>query len=301
MVYYCVHKQLKYLQMQSTILHKRGEGVIINKNFVKNNTKNVLFRCRKERIEYVKIKSGGKFKMALFGKESISGVLGKAKELAGKATEAAKTGIDQTKTMVNEKMEQSKQKKLPQEGGLIRYEVIYKGGHPDFQLGKKKSPYILLDIMPDRFSFLPDTQSENWFTGFEIPYNRVISLEIVERTISNAEMLLSSSNNNSDLRQKNVMEIKYLGDAGDEYVVRNEMLTGLTVMGQAKVCLEMLDLLRTKGIMKQFKGTESNHSNNASGGDDVLKQIEKLAVLKDSGIITEEEFNRKKAVLLEKL
>lgn len=239
--------------------------------------------------------------MALFDKESISGALGKAKELAGKATVAAKTGMEQTKTMVNEKMEQSKQNKLPQEGGLIRYEVIYKGGHPAFQLGKKKSPYILLDIMPDRFSFLATSQSKDWFTGFEIPYSKVISLEIVERVISNTEMLLSSSSNNSDLRQKNVMEIKYLDEAGDEFVVRNEMLTGLTVMGQARVCQEMLDLLRTKSIMKQFKGIENNQTNNVSGGDDILKQIEKLASLKESGIITEEEFNQKKAVLLEKL
>lgn len=41
--------------------------------------------------------------MALFDKDSISGALGKAKGLAGKASEAAKTGIDQTKTLVNEK------------------------------------------------------------------------------------------------------------------------------------------------------------------------------------------------------
>lgn len=239
--------------------------------------------------------------MALFDKDSISGALGKAKGLAGKAAEAAKTGIDQTKTLVNEKMEQSKQNKLPQEGGLIRYEVIYKGGHPDFQLEKKKSPYILLDIMPDRFSFLAKPQSEDWFTGFEIPYNRVVSLEIVERTISNAEMLLSSGSNNSDLRQKNVIEIKYLDEVGDEYVVRNEMLTGTTVMGQAKVCQEMIDLLRTKGIMKQFKGTENGHSANASGGDDVLSQIERLVKLKEQGILTEEEFANKKAVLLEQL
>ena len=179
--------------------------------------------------------------MTLFDKDSISGALGKAKGLAGKAAEAAKTGIDQTKTLVNEKVEQSKQNKLPQEGGLIRYEVMYKGGHPDFQLEKKKSPYILLDVMPDRFSFLAKPQSEDWFTGFEIPYNRVISLDIVERVISNAEMLMSSGSNNSDLRQKNVIEIKYLDENNDEYVVRNEMITGFSVMGQAKVCQEMLD------------------------------------------------------------
>ena len=126
-------------------------------------------------------------------------------------------------------------------------------------------------------------------------------MDIVERVITNAEMLLSSGNNNSDLKQKNVMEIKYLDENGDEYVVRNEMLTGFTVMGQARVCQEMLDLLRTKGIMKQFRGTESNKPDNASGSDDILGQIEKLAKLKDQGILTEEEFNQKKSVLLEKL
>ena len=243
-----------------------------------------------------------KDKASTFAEEQqLSEKMDKAKELANKATEATKTGIEQTKTTINEKREKSKQSKLPQEGGLIRYEVTYIGGHPNFQLGKKKRPFILLDIMPDRFSFLAKPQSEDWFTGFEIPYNKVISLDIVERVITNEKMLLSSGKNNSDLKQKNVMEIKYLDENGDEYVVRNEMLTGFTVMGQARVCQEMLDLLRTKGIMKQFRGTESNKPDNASGSDDILGQIEKLAKLKDQGILTEEEFNQKKSILLEKL
>lgn len=239
--------------------------------------------------------------MGLFNKGSLSGALGKAKELADKATEAAITGIEQTKTVVSEKVEQSKQNKLPQEGGLIRYEMIYKGGHPNFQLGKKKKPYIWLDIMPDRFSFLAQPLSEDWFTGFDIPYNRVVSLEVVERVITNAEMIMSSNSNNSDLKQKNVIEIKYLDTNNDEYIVRNEMLTGLTVMGQARVCQEMLDLLRTKGLMKQFKGTENIHSGNVSEVDDVFSQIEKLAKLKEQGILTDEEFASKKAVLLAKI
>lgn len=238
--------------------------------------------------------------MALFDKNSLTGALGKAKGLAGKAAEVAKTGIDQTKTMVNEKLEQSRQSKLPQEGGLIRYEVTYQGGHPDFQLGKKNSPYILLDIMPDKFSFLAKPQSEDWFTGFEIPYNRVISLEVVERTISNAEVLLGGANNPNQ-HQKNILEIKYLDENGDEFVVRNEMLTGITIMGQARVCQEMLDLLRTKGIMKQFRETENKQAGNASGGNDILSQIEKLAKLKEQGILTEEEFANKKTALLEQL
>ena len=225
-----------------------------------------------------------------------------AAEFAGKAGEAAKIGISQAQSAVNEKMEQSKQNKLPQEGGLKRYEVTYKGGHPDFLLEKKKSPYIIMDIMPDRFSFIPKPQSGNWFTGFEIPYNKVISLEIVERTISTAESFMSSGSNNSDLRQKNVIEITYLDDENEEYVVRNEMLTGTTVMGQAKVCEEMLDLLRVNKIMKQFRGKdEQNAAVRESGADDILKQIEKLSELKDKGILTEEEFVSKKNELLLKM
>ena len=88
-----------------------------------------------------------KDKASTFAEEQqLSEKMDKAKELANKATEATKTGIEQTKTTINEKREKSKQSKLPQEGGLIRYEVTYIGGHPNFQLGKKKSPFILLDI-----------------------------------------------------------------------------------------------------------------------------------------------------------
>ena len=39
----------------------------------------------------------------------------------------------------------------------------------------------------------------------------------------------------------------------------------------------------------------------SAGGVDVLVQVEKLAKLKEAGVLSEEEFNVKKAVLLEKL
>lgn len=226
-----------------------------------------------------------------------------ATEFAEKAGEAAKTGISQAQTAVNEKMEQAKQSKLPQEGGLKRYEVTYRGGHPHFILDKKKSPYIIMDIMPDRFSFIPKQQSENWFSGFDIPFSKVISLEIVERTISTAESFLGSGSNNSDLRQKNVIEITYIDDENEEYVVRNEMLTGTTVMGQARVCQEMLDLLRINKITKLFKGTQDTTVNmgKSNGMEDIIGQIEKLSELKDKGILTEDEFINKKNELLAKL
>lgn len=58
------------------------------------------------------------------------------------------------------------------------------------------------------------------------------------------------------------------------------MLTGTTIFNQAAKCKELMDLLRR---------------------EDVLAQVEKLAKLKEAGVLSEEEFNAKKAVLLEKL
>ena len=87
-----------------------------------------------------------------------------------------------------------------------------------------------------------------------------------------------------------------------ELMLRVEMLTGTTIYAQAAKCREFLDILRQNGILKQIqKNANEGNSNSDNSSTDVLKQIEKLASLKENGIITEEEFSQKKAVLLEKL
>ena len=50
-----------------------------------------------------------------------------------------------------------------------------------------------------------------------------------------------------------------------------------------------------------FMGSSNNDKPRYSGIDETLSQIEKLADLKDRGIITDEEFNNKKSVLLDKI
>jgi len=50
-----------------------------------------------------------------------------------------------------------------------------------------------------------------------------------------------------------------------------------------------------------FVGSSNNDKPRYSGIDETLSQIEKLADLKDRGIITDEEFNNKKSVLLDKI
>ena len=47
--------------------------------------------------------------------------------------------------------------------------------------------------------------------------------------------------------------------------------------------------------------SKNERSLNASSNEDIVGQIEKLAKLKDSGILTEEEFSNKKAELLSKI
>ena len=63
-------------------------------------------------------------------------------------------------------------------------------------------------------------------------------------------------------------------------LVQEMMLNGTTIFNQAAKCKELMELLRR---------------------EDVLAQVEKLAKLKEAGVLSEEEFNAKKAVLLEKL
>ena len=50
-----------------------------------------------------------------------------------------------------------------------------------------------------------------------------------------------------------------------------------------------------------FMGSSNNDKPRYSGIDETLSQIEKLADLKERGIITNEEFNSKKSLLLDKI
>tara|TARA_B100000282_G_scaffold260728_1_gene209290 strand:- start:297 stop:614 length:318 start_codon:yes stop_codon:yes gene_type:complete len=50
-----------------------------------------------------------------------------------------------------------------------------------------------------------------------------------------------------------------------------------------------------------FMGSNNSNSTNVQSNDQVLSQIEKLADLKERGILTESEFNEKKSILLNKI
>jgi Short C-terminal domain len=83
-------------------------------------------------------------------------------------------------------------------------------------------------------------------------------------------------------------------------MLRFEMLSGVTVMGQAKKCREFEDRLRSLGITSKFKKAEST-APSSPAADDIPAQIRKLAELRDQGILSEDEFTAKKTELLSRL
>ena len=159
-----------------------------------------------------------------------------------------------------------------------------------------------LNIMEDSFILKPEYATmTSWYGDelFTIPYDKVIKFEIVKRQVSMTEAMLSSNGDTKSLEQENNIQITYLDDTGNQQMTRIKMLTGISVYGQAEKCRELLDLLREHKILDKLNKDTSAPA--APGGGDMLAQLEKLADLKAKGILSDDEFNAKKAELLAKM
>lgn len=237
--------------------------------------------------------------MGLFDKDKLDGIFNTTKEAMKNTTEKISKTFSETSENVKQHSEESKILKEPVEGAITRYGITYNGGLAKYP--KLKNGEIGLNILQDSFFLKPTKTTIDWFEEMSIPYGGIKKLEIVERTVSNAEWLLSSSGSDMKaMQQKNNIEISYVDDKGKDQLIRLEMLTGVSIYGQAKKCVEFMDVLRQNDIFSKFMGEQEENKQNTSS-DDILGQVEKLAVLKEKGILTEEEFNQKKALLLEKL
>ena len=179
---------------------------------------------------------------------------------------------------------------------LETYEVIYLGGHPAYP--RKTFSSIRLSVYLDRFELRPGSGS-TWFAGLTIPYVAVHDFEIAERLVTTPEALLGGLNSRQ-LNVANNVHITYTGETGT-LRLRLEMLSGFTVMGQARKCRELEDMLRIHRIQEQFRNAASVLGADTREPDDIPAQIEKLAGLRDKGIITAEEFEAKKTDLLSRM
>lgn len=253
--------------------------------------------------------------MALFDAKGLSEKMGQMKDKVSDVISDAKLDekFDKVRQQMGDSLAEAKKSyaegkaesnaaKAPIEGAIIKYEVTYKGGFPKKPQKKSDAVWFGLNIMEDSFIFKPELQAKkDWFgeENFVIPYDKVTKFEIVKRQVSMTEAMLSSNGDTKSLEQLNNINISYIDGEGAEQMARVEMLTGTTVYGQAAKCQELVDLLREKKILSKLNKEKSESAQSA--GDDVLTQIEKLASLKEKGLLSEDEFNQKKAVLLEKL
>ena len=229
------------------------------------------------------------------------GFFDQLKDKTSQLTDKVGATFNDAKNQLGDYRAQAAEAKLPVEGSLARYQVIYLGGFPKKPIKKRNPTSFGLNIMPDSFIFKPELETRTSWYGdelFVIPYDKVVKFEIVKRHVSTTEALLSSNGETQSLEQLNNIQITHLDEDGNELMTRVEMLTGVTVYGQAEKCRELLDLLREKKILGKLN---KDAQKPAAPADDPLEQLKKLNALKDAGVISEEEFNEKKAALLAKI
>lgn len=178
---------------------------------------------------------------------------------------------------------------------IAEYKVTYRGGFA--HLPKAKVGGIELRWWPDRLTLDPTTASKKFWQPMELPYAAIHNLTIEQRQVSAAENLLSAGKGGGsrDLATMNNLHLHYIDQTGQQLLLRLEMLTGVTVTGQAKKCAEMLDMLRANRILDQIT-TPAASAPVASAG--VADELAKLGQLAQQGILSPEEFVAAKARLL---
>jgi len=185
------------------------------------------------------------------------------------------------------------------EGLIDSYMVTYKGGLRE--LPKAKLGKIELGICRDRFRLTAGNDvARKFWTDMEIPYMAISAVEIADRTVTTFEGLAAGLNSRQ-LNQKNNIDVSFLGADGPT-VLRFEMLTGVTVMGQAKKCQEFEDRLRSHQLRERF-GTVATaptprYGSQQDARPSTADELAKLASLRDQGILSDDEFQAQKSKLL---
>jgi hypothetical protein len=190
------------------------------------------------------------------------------------------------------------QKYTPKPKPIVFYTVVYKGGLPEYP--KEKAGGIDMEVFADRIELLPTFGTRDWFKGLIVPIGDIESLELAQRTLSTFEGILGGLDSRQ-LNQANNIHIAFITASGLPLTLRLEMLSGVTVMGQASKCQELVDRLRGHGLVQKFRPKSQSERGTSHSTTDIPDQIAKLAVLRDKNILTEAEFSQKKAELLSRM
>ena len=144
--------------------------------------------------------------------------------------------------------------------------------------------------------------TRDWFRGLTLLYADVVNVGIVQRQVSTFEAIVGGVDSRQ-FNQANNIHITFVNELGNRIVLRLEMLTGFTVMGQAAKCSELEDRLLNFNIRAKFQVPMENSNPNVElpKVDTIIGSIESLAVLRDKGVISEQEFFQKKNDLLSRI
>lgn len=219
-------------------------------------------------------------------------LLNKGKEMAVKGATSLKETASETKEKLAQQFADDKASRAPLDGAIIRYGVTYLGGLPKYP--KKLTGELGMNIMPDCFHFHPSSTLKMEEDTI-IPYSCVEKLEITRHQITNAEMMIASGTDMKSMEQENNIEISYRVD-GKLLVLRVEMLTGVSLYGQAGKCREMMDVLRQNEILDKFAGEKKAAPD--APAISVADELKKFKELLDMGVISNEDFEEKKKQLL---
>ena len=212
----------------------------------------------------------------------------KIKEATKSATDKVGDSFKKMKGDMAQYKAESDTLKAPVEGAIIRYEVTYNGGLPQYP--KEKVGAIGLNIMQDSFILKKTIGTKDWFEDVEIPYDSIQAFSITKRQAGTWEMMLSNDSASARATEvENVLAITFVDPDGTELLLRLEMLTGTTVYNQAKKCQELLDVLRQNKILPRLNKEATPEKATVSASD----EIKKFKELLETGVITEAEFEAK--------
>ena len=172
---------------------------------------------------------------------------------------------------------------------LVSYRVIYMGGIPAFPgiLGR-----TTLSLYEHGFSLTSEKLKNQYFS-----YADVVSWLVIRERSSYAAANPSATFGPRHIR------IEYVDEREQTQAILLEMFSSVFLPKQARDCQKLIALMKQHKIFDKFRpATPLPHADAGKPASfEAVELIEKLAALHQAGVLTDEEFQSKKAQLLEKL
>lgn len=194
---------------------------------------------------------------------------------------------------------------------LETYSVAYRSGLE--ALPHPKSAAITLNLTGNALVLDPTMASRKFWPRLSIPYERIISITRAAHVTSTVEGILGGigGNNSSRMDTDNNIDLQFRDDAGVVQLVRVEMVTGLTVTGQAAIAHQLENRLDLHGLRARFEPIRAAATPVPEAPtfepftdlspNDIVDLIARLAQLNAAGALTDAEFAQKKTELLGRL